>query len=81
MRPLNGELRSFYVDPALAVAGITLAELPFPDGASVSMIVRGEELVPPKGQTRLEPGDHVYVFSRTDDLPYIQLLFGRPEGE
>jgi cell volume regulation protein A len=81
MRPLNGELRSFYIDRDLAVSGITLADLPFPDGASVSMIVRGQELVPPRGQTRLEPGDHVYVFSRTEDVALIQLLFGRPESQ
>jgi potassium/hydrogen antiporter len=79
--PLNGELRSYYVDEALGVTGSTLSELPFPSGASVTIIVRGNELVPPKGDTRLEAGDHVYVFSRTEDLPLIQLIFGQPESE
>jgi cell volume regulation protein A len=79
--PLNGTLQSFYVDDALAVCGVTLAELPFPPGAAVTIIVRGRELVPPKGDTRLESGDHVYIFARTADLTLIQLMFGRPEGE
>ncbi len=80
-QPLDAELLSFYVSPYLAVAGASLADLPFPEGAAVSMIVRGESLIPPKGTTTLEPGDHVYVITRREDLYEIQLLFGRPEGE
>ena len=80
-QPLNAELMSFYVTPALAAAGVALADLPFPEGAAVSMIVRGNDLIPPKGSTRLEPGDHVYVITRQQDLPEIQLLFGRPEAD
>jgi cell volume regulation protein A len=79
--PLNGELMSFYIDDALAVAGASLADLPFPDGASVAMIVRGQDIVPPKGSTTLAPGDHVYVFARTEDRPLIHLMFGRAEGD
>jgi cell volume regulation protein A len=81
MQPLNGELMSFYIDEPLAVAGVSLAELPFPEGASVAMIVRGQDVVPPKGNTTLATGDHVYVFARTEDRPFIHLMFGRPEGE
>ena len=81
MQPLNGELMSFYVDEALAVAGCPLADLPFPDGASVAMIVRGQDVVPPKGDTTITAGDHVYVFARTEDRPLIHLMFGRAEGD
>jgi cell volume regulation protein A len=81
MQPLKGELLSFYIDPALVVAGVPIAELPFPEGAAATLIVRGQELVAPKGATVLEPGDHVYVFARPEDRPFIQLMFGRPEEE
>ena len=81
MQPLNGELMSFYIDDALAVAGVSLADLPFPDGASVTMIVRGKDVVPPKGSTTITVGDHVYVFARTEDRPVIHLMFGRAEGD
>jgi cell volume regulation protein A len=79
--PLNADLMSFYVTPAVAAAGVSLADLPFPEGAAVSMIVRGNDLIPPKGSTILEPGDHVYVITRAHDLSEIQLLFGKPEGD
>ena len=79
--PLEGELLSFYVDDALVVCGIRLDELEFPEGASVALIVRGNRLVPPKGPTTLQPGDHVYVVAQQEDRPFIQLRFGRPEEE
>jgi cell volume regulation protein A len=79
--PLEGELMSFYIDEALVVAGLSLEELDFPDGSSVMLIVRGSRLVPPKGSTRLEPGDHVYLVARSEDRPLMQLMFGRPEAE
>ena len=79
--PLNADLRSFYVTQAVAAAGVSLADLPFPEGAAVSMIVRGNDLIPPKGSTVLEPGDHVYVITQREDLAEIQLLFGKPETD
>jgi len=79
--PLEGDLMSFYIDEALVVAGIPLHELDFPEGSAVSLIVRGDRLVPAKGSTVLQPGDHVYVIARPEDRPLIQLMFGRPEED
>lgn len=80
MQPLNGELMSFYIDEALSVCGVPLTDIPFPDGTSVTLIVRGQELIAPKGNTVLSPGDHVYIFARTEERSLIQLMFGRPES-
>jgi potassium/hydrogen antiporter len=77
---LDGELLSYYVDEALPVAGMMLHELPFPEGAAVTMIVRGRELIAPKGDTRLEVGDHAYVLTKPDGVGMVQLLFGHPES-
>lgn len=79
LRPLKGDLQSFYVDEALAVSGSRISELPFPEGAALTLIIRGQELVAPSPDTALETGDHVYVISRTEDKGLIQLMFGRPE--
>ncbi len=79
--PLDGDLMSFYIDEALVVCGLTLKELDFPEGASVALVVRGDRLVAPKGHTRLEPGDHVYLVAQEEDRAFIQLMFGRPEAE
>jgi cell volume regulation protein A len=79
--PLAGDVLSFYVEHASAVAGSALSELPFPEEASVMLIVRGHELVPARGATILAPGDHVYVFVRPEEKALVQLLFGRQEDE
>ena len=81
MRPLSGKLMSFYIDDALAVTGVPMSEMPFPEGAAATLIVRGRELIAPRGNTTLVAGDHVYVFARPEDEPFMRLMFGRPEGD
>jgi cell volume regulation protein A len=81
MAPIKGELMTFYVDEALAVAGVPLSELPFPEGAAAALIIRGDEMIPPKGTTVLAPGDYIYLFARPEDRHFMLLMFGRPEEE
>jgi cell volume regulation protein A len=81
MAPLKGELMGFYIDEALAVAGVPLQDLPFPDGAAVAVIIRGDEMIPPKGATALLPGDHIYVLAKPEDRQFMLLMFGRAEEE
>lgn len=79
-RPLDAEIEVFYVDPASAVAGSTLADLPpFPAGSAVLMVLRGDDLLTARGATVLEPGDHVYVLTRAEDAGFVRLLFGESE--
>jgi cell volume regulation protein A len=78
-RLLRGDVLSFYIDPRSAVCGAAIAELPFPPGAGAMLILRGDELIAPKGRTVLAAGDHVFVFCRPEDQPFIHLLFGQPE--
>jgi cell volume regulation protein A len=78
---LSGEVVSFYVEPASAVAGSRISDLPVPDGSAVMLVVRGRELVAARGRTVLQPGDHVYVFAPPEEKGFVQLLFGRAEAE
>jgi len=80
-RPLSGQVISFSIQEGLPVTGATLADVPFPEGAAVMLIVRGETLFAPRGDTLFETGDHVYLFCRgEEDRPFLELLFGRPEA-
>ena len=78
---LGGEVVSFYVEPASAVAGSRISELPIPEGSAVMLVVRGRELVAARGRTVLQPGDHVYVFAPPAERSFVQLLFGRQEED
>jgi cell volume regulation protein A len=77
-RPLGAEVIAYEVHPASAVCDATLADIPFPENAAVMLVVRGDELLPARGPTELRRGDVVYVFSRPEDRPEIDLFFGRP---
>lgn len=78
VQPLDGDVLSFYVDPALPVAHAALADIPFPPKSAAMLVVRGTELIAPRGATVLLPGDHVHVFCRREDRPFVELLFGQP---
>lgn len=78
---LDGEIHVYLVEPSVAVCGATLAQISFPEEAAVVLIVRGEELLPARGSTRIQAGDFVYVFCRPHDEPRIGLLFGRVTAE
>jgi potassium/hydrogen antiporter len=80
-QPLREDLLTFYIQPASAVCGATIAELPFPRDAAVMLIVRRDQLVAPRGHTRLEAGDHVHVFCRPEDEALLKLLFGQQPDE
>ena len=76
-KPLQSELVVFEIDEASAVAGVAVVEIPFPDGAAAMLVVRDDELIVPRGNTVLEPGDVVHVFCRAADRSLLELLFGK----
>jgi cell volume regulation protein A len=80
-RILDGEVLSFYIDRNSAVCGATMSDIPFPPRAAAMLVVRGQELIAPRGDTRLELGDHVHVFCRPEDKPFMSLLFGQQQEE
>lgn len=78
-RPLRSEVLSFLIEPASAVAGSRIADLPFPDDAAILLVIRGEEPIAARGATVLRSGDHVYLFCKPQDRAFVDLLFGREE--
>ncbi|MCC5787506.1 MAG: potassium/proton antiporter [Phycisphaerales bacterium] len=80
-RLLDADLMVFHISESLVVSGAKLSELHLPSDAAVTLIVRGEHLIAPRGNARLQPGDHAYVFCQSKDRPLIELLFGRPQVE
>ncbi len=76
-RLLDGELLSFHISESLVVCNVPISKIPFPPHSSAVLVVRGEELVAPRGSTVLQPEDHVYVFCKSQDKPFIELMFGR----
>lgn len=74
---IDARVACYHVDARAAVAGASLAEVPFPEDAAVMMVVRGSHVLPARGNLRFEPGDHAYVFCKPEDEPAIALWFGQ----
>jgi len=62
-------------------AGKKLVDLSLPKGALVAYAVKGDRLVVPKGQTRLDRGDTVAFIVRKNGIPGLELAFGGRLGD
>jgi cell volume regulation protein A len=66
IRRLGAEVLEFPVGPDYALIGHRVRELGLPRDALLSVIVRGEEAVLPRGSTRIEAGDRLHVVVRSE---------------
>ena len=75
LRQVDGEIVDYTVQRGARVVGRPLHALALPEGVLVALILRGKQVVMPRGDTTLEPGDHVFVALRTSLQPGIDRLF------
>jgi cell volume regulation protein A len=80
LRRIDGEIVDYTVKPGARVAHRPLRDLVLPDGVLVTLILRGRQVVMPRGGTVLLPGDHVFVAMRTSLQPLIDRLFELGSG-
>lgn len=71
-----GEFHWYYVAPPSAVCGAHVRDLPLPTNCVLTLILRGHEVLAPRGMTCLQPDDHVCVFSTKEHSAFLNLLFG-----
>jgi cell volume regulation protein A len=77
----GGDIVSFHIETASAVAGSSVADLPVPSSCTVVLLIRDRAIIAPKGDTRIAAGDHIYLLCRPDDRPLIKLICGRQESD
>src|SRR4051794_289028 len=70
-------LEQFSVAPDHAIAGVHVRELGLPREALVAVVVRGEDAIPPRGNTMIEPGDVLFVLVPHGKRPEVEDVFGR----
>lgn len=78
MEKVNAEMIEVILTEGAPVVGKTLAECRFPEKATVSAILRGDRLVTPRGNTRLEAGDVLFVLVGKESLPALRAIFEEP---
>ena len=75
LRDVEGDIVAYDVTPQSRASGRSIRELALPDGAVVAMVVRDQQIIPPRGSTRIEPGDHVFLVLRPAARPLVDQLF------
>ena len=75
LRHVDGEIVEYRVAADANVAGRTLRELALPYEVTVTLVVRGNEVIMPRGRTVLAPGDRVFVAMRRRIKPLMDCLF------
>lgn len=81
LREFSGEFVWYSVDRASAAAGAEVRDLPLPDDSLAILVLRGNDVLAPRGDTRLAPGDHVCVFVKPETRRLLDLVFGGSEDE
>jgi len=71
------ELVDFDVAPDHAIAGAAVRELGLPRSALVAVVARGDETIPPRGSTVIQPGDRLFVLAPRSARPALDDVFSR----
>jgi trk system potassium uptake protein TrkA len=71
----EAELLELVAHADTSVVRKPLSDLSFPSGAVVGSIIRGGEVLIPRGDTRVEPGDRVVVFALPQTVDAVEKMF------
>jgi cell volume regulation protein A len=56
-------------------------DLALPEGAVIALIVRDQQVIPPRGSTLILPGDHVFVLLRPGIRGMVDRVLSRDTGD
>ena len=77
LRHVHGEIVDYAIGEHSRAAGRMVKDLALPEGAVIALIARGEQIVPPQGNTCINPGDHVVLVLQLGIQPLVNQVFGR----
>ncbi|MFS8637465.1 MAG: potassium/proton antiporter [Gemmatimonadota bacterium] len=77
LKDVEGDIVEYTVTADSLAVGQPIRDLALPEEAVVAMVVRGQRIIPPRGSTRLEAGDHVFLVLQQRVRPLVDLVFAR----
>ncbi len=75
LRDVDGDIVEYSVTPGSRAANRLVRDLALPEVAVVAMVARGAGMIPPRGSTRILPGDHVFVVLRPEVRALVDRAF------
>ncbi|MBI1325186.1 potassium/proton antiporter [bacterium] len=79
LKHVHGEVVDYAVGEDSRAAGRLVRNLTLPEGATIAMIARGDQIVPPQGNTRILAGDHVILVLKPGIVALVSQVFGRDD--
>ncbi|MEQ9337619.1 MAG: potassium/proton antiporter [Miltoncostaeaceae bacterium] len=70
----GADILEFAVREGYSAAGALVRDLGLPRTALLAVVLRDGQAVPPRGRTRIEAGDRLYVLTRTNDLDEVSAV-------
>ena len=67
------------IPPGAKAAGLRIQDMPLPHNCVLTAILRGGEIVIPRGSVKVEAGDEVLALVDSEAAEELAVLFGRPE--
>jgi potassium/hydrogen antiporter len=71
------DLIDFVVENDHAISGAAVRELGLPRSAIIAVVARGDDSIPPRGSTIVEPGDHLFVLAPRSRRQEVEDVFSR----
>jgi trk system potassium uptake protein TrkA len=75
LKGIEAEAIEFRVGDDAPIADRLIADLGFPAGAVIGTIIRGKDIIIPRGMDRVLAGDEVIVFALPEALPQVEKFF------
>ena len=57
------------------IVGLKIREVEWPNGSIIGAIQKNGEVLRPKGDTKIEEGDYVIIFTLSHDVSEVERLF------
>jgi trk system potassium uptake protein TrkA len=54
------------------IVNVPLSQVKFPQGAILGAVIRGEEIIIPKGETVIKPNDRLIIFAMQQVIPQLE---------
>ena len=80
LQDVDGDIVEYPIMEGSRASGLRVRDLALPDGVVIAMIVRDKQVIPPRGSTKILPGDDVFVLLRPAVRALVEHVFG-PVGE
>jgi cell volume regulation protein A len=77
LRHVNGKIVDYAAGTDSRAAGRMVKDLALPEGAVIALIARGDQIVPPQGNTSIHVDDHIILVLRPGIRPLVNQVFGR----